>query len=475
MVIQESRLARQLGLVRDWATKFNGKGCIQAVTGFGKTYIAILLIKKLNKNNPNDNSIVIVPSENLYNDWTDRVKGHIAVHDLKNVEVYIINSFIKIQGVIDAKLLILDEYHTYAAPTFSKLFDICNFKWLLGLTATLERLDGKHDMLEKIAPVVDTVGFEESKVNNWISRFKVFNFGIEADIENDIEYQKANKKFNHNFGMFQCSFELMLACGIGDNKRFGVKFRPHSDELAPSNSLLFEIRTKTGKQWREWYANSMGWRGENSHPYCPSALFSYSVLGRQGMKERKLFIYRHPKKIEIIKQITDRLQKQAILFGEDSQIADEIENVLGEKCRAYHSKIKSVTRRIEVVKVFKKKPTEVHYKTIKLGPTKLKREILEDYENKKFQVLSTVRALDEGYNVKGIELVIQHSFNSSKRQDVQRKGRGLRYDEENPYKVAIIINLFIRGSQEEKWLKAKQDGVLGAINVRSVDELIARI
>ena len=119
MLINNEKQIRQNAAIDKWIAR-GGIGTFQWVTGAGKTYIAILIIKRLLKNDANAVINVVVPTLKLKQDWTGyttkdtttgkkiKVAGHIDIHNLKNVNVYVINSYIK-KANHDCKLLIIDK------------------------------------------------------------------------------------------------------------------------------------------------------------------------------------------------------------------------------------------------------------------------------------------------------------------------------------------------------------------------------
>ena len=80
-----------------------------------------------------------------------------------NVRVEIINTIIKYDWSCD--LLVLDEVHMFVADTFYKIFERVSYKFILGLTGTMERLDMRHLLLEKYAPICDRITIEEAENN----------------------------------------------------------------------------------------------------------------------------------------------------------------------------------------------------------------------------------------------------------------------------------------------------------------------
>jgi superfamily II DNA or RNA helicase len=81
-------------------------------------------------------------------------------------------------------------------------------------------------------------------------------------------------------------------------------------------------------------------------------------------------------------------------------------------------------------------------------------KVLNDFRNNVTKVLLCVKALDEGMNIKDIDLEIETGFSSQKRQAIQRAGRSLRYKKD---KIAKIYNLYCYDTVEERWLMKRQE------------------
>lgn len=61
--------------------------------------------------------------------------------------------------------MIQDEVHQMASTLYSTIYDKVKYKLVLALTATLERLDGKEEIIKKYAPVCDTITVDEAEKN----------------------------------------------------------------------------------------------------------------------------------------------------------------------------------------------------------------------------------------------------------------------------------------------------------------------
>lgn len=78
-------------------------------------------------------------------------------------KVEIINTVIR--NIYEVDLLVLDELHAYASEGAITLFEVIKYKYVLGLTATFERLDGRHELLTPYVPICDTVTLSDALAN----------------------------------------------------------------------------------------------------------------------------------------------------------------------------------------------------------------------------------------------------------------------------------------------------------------------
>ena len=178
-----TRTERQRESVKKWINS-KGKGTIVGATGYGKTRCGLMAINALLKKYPQFRILVVVPTDALKVQWL----GHIEEWGFQlSVEVVVINTIIKHSWNCD--LLIIDEIHRCGADEFSKVFSQVKYRIILGLTATIERLDGKHFLIQKYCPVVDDIPTIECLVNGWISEYKEYQILINVD---DIDYYKSN-------------------------------------------------------------------------------------------------------------------------------------------------------------------------------------------------------------------------------------------------------------------------------------------
>lgn len=265
-----SRDEKQRDAVRAWQ-KNNGRGILALPTGFGKTRTAMIAIKSFLSKNKNKNILIIVPTDILKMQWALELEKFDL---LSYVRIEIINSAVKSPENVD--LLILDEIHLYLGQNYINIFNIKKPKLILGLSATFHRLDGRHNLITRICPVVYRISIKEALENNWLSDYREYKVLIEVP---DFEYyQEASRKFQEMFSIFNFDFKEAMRC-------------------------VQDIRH------RRIYAKTLG----IDHKDMDGITFTWM----KNMKERKDFVNNHPKKLEIARKILEARpnSKAVVLTG----------------------------------------------------------------------------------------------------------------------------------------------------------------
>jgi superfamily II DNA or RNA helicase len=279
-------------------------------------------------------------------------------------------------------MLVLDEIHRYAAESFRNIFSVVTCEYILGLTATLEREDGFHEIILEYLKVFDQISVDEALDNGWIAPYKVYNIPVILSDEDQLEYNKANNAFRH--------FAAKL--GHGANA-----FKNATSYLKSSDKAL---------------------QGQAGAYY-------------NSLRKRKSICQNNSNKIVATKKIIDLFSdRNGLIFSATTEFAESLQDTLGDICMTFHSKIKRKDQEL-IVKRFKDKRTKVRF-------------------------LSSVQALNEGFNVPDCSLAIIAGSTSTKRTFIQQLGRVVR---KTPDKEAVIINLYTPGTQEEVWMKKRLEGI----------------
>lgn len=413
------RTKKQQECVRKWSS-VGGKGTLQAATAFGKTRVALIIILTLIAKYLDFHLLVVVPSLYLKNQWEEKL-NNLSI-DTSKWEVIVINSLVKKHTESDpfkTKLLILDEIHRYTAAQFGKVFQVVTYEWVLGLTATLDKEKKKY--VERYAPVFETIELEECVENGWVSDFIVLKMGVELRAQTLIEYKRLEQVFGAMFSKFEFDFGLAMDCLKDKNRRENYASRRGLDA-----GLLFG-------QAKKWFST---------------------------MQAKNNILYNATEKLEltrdIIKVFPDEL---TIAFGQTIDAAEELKHLCNngkEICEVYHSRMSG--------QIIDGK---------KLGQKKLKENIIERFSDpdNELRALSTATSLDEGADIPDISIGIIYSRTSKKRQNIQRIGRAIRYVEDKQTK---IFQVYVRDSQDEKWLNESLDKIPSSkiIEIDSLTELL---
>lgn len=244
----------------------------------GKTRIGLNLIEAFVKRNEECSCLVVVPTQILKDQWIDQLEERGLID---NARVEIINTVIKKEWSCD--LLIQDECHRYVAEQMQKVFQCVNYKNILCLTGTLERLDGKEELIKFYAPVCDRITIEEAEANGWVAPHREYLVLLDVDLTN---YNNWTREFNQCFAYFEWNFKIAMECAT--NK---ITASAYAKKLGLDAKQVMGV----GQKWLKM------------------------------MKLRKDFIYNHPKKLEIAQQIlAARPDSKALTFSATIKQAEAI-------------------------------------------------------------------------------------------------------------------------------------------------------
>lgn len=243
-------------------------GTVVGATGVGKTRIALMCLQRVLNKNPWISAIIVVPTRVLKKQWESQLTSWNI-----NATVLVMNTAAKKSFHCD--FLVIDECHHVNSEILRKIFNNCSPSMILGLTATYERLDGKEkEVLNRYAPVCDTISLEEAKQNGWVSKYVEYKVLLDVDLT---EYDNANRTFMNNFAFFNFAWDDFMNC-------------------------------VTNPVFRNKYAKA--------HGYTVKEVSACAFTCNKAMQFRKNFILNHPKKLEIAKKIlSKRPDKKAITFN----------------------------------------------------------------------------------------------------------------------------------------------------------------
>lgn len=444
------RTKRQLTAVKKWVTT----GCMGTVewpTGVGKTRIATTAIQVMRRHNPIREFIVVVPTIPLKNQWEEGL-AKLGLSDRS--KVIVINGLVRKRVKVKTELLVLDEIHRYAAKTFAKVFDIVETEYILGLTATLKRLDKKHKILEAHAKIIDKMSLFEARRDGYMAIFREYNLGITMTEEELGIYAPIYSSYQYYMNKFHQDFDLMKFCAMG------LEPRIKGEEYIPPSVVRYAMRLGwKGNTPYQAYQVLMNnriaprghkkdlWGGDLEHPYHPRKLYISAILGMRSIRAIKNFVYSAPGKTDAVVALLKAFNRKAICFGEKISRVEEIHTRLPEITVVYHS---DMTKR-----------------------NKLK-SLSEIMTNPRIKAILTARALDLGFDWPEFELGIIESRTSSPTQQTQRRGRVVRTHtfEDGSEKQSVIINIYLKDTKDFDWMKKGQVGSGPVKWVESIHEIV---
>lgn len=366
-----TRDQRQTLCIKRWK-EAGGRATIEAATGFGKTNVAVKIISALYMARRDLNVLVVVPTTTLKEQW-EAILYKRGLSDA--CRVVVINTAIKYDWKCD--LLVIDEVHRTGADEFSAVFKVVKYTLVLSLTATLERLDGKHSIIIKYCPIADSISILEALANGWVAPYKEYQVLI--DVEDIAQFKALQKDFIYHFEFFNFDFDLAMSMTGEHGFRNKIRYRDIICQSSDPKMLSETLKTI------------------NFH----AAGFS------RAMSARKAFINNHPKKIEIARKIIEaRPDKKIITFSNSVKMAESI----------------------GIGKVYSGKDTK-----------KKGRITLDEIKDGKELVLNTCAKANEGLDLEGLSVAIMIGIDSAKIKAVQRIGRVIRYEKDKRAEIFNIV------------------------------------
>lgn len=251
----------------------------------------MLIIDKLKHSNPNLHTIVLVPTTTLQEQWISELDERGL---LLNTEVFVMMGASKHSYKCD--LLIIDEAHRVNSEVLSANLVNTQYKYILGLTATFERLDGRHEILAKYAPVCDTITMEDALFNGWVAKYK--DYVVVIDVPDIDTYNSYNSEFNKAYEFFNWDFDKAMSMAGKDGFRNRWEY---AKELAPNN---YEHQKEMFK-----------------------SITYYATSFMRNMQNRKKFVQNHPKKLEVAQEIIKwRNDKKIVTFSANVKMAESFKN-----------------------------------------------------------------------------------------------------------------------------------------------------
>jgi len=187
--------------------KSNYKAIFEVTTGAGKTFCSIQLIKEVWKIDKDVSVLIVVPKNiiledtwfrELYNNGITLTQvgvyyGHIK--EIGKVTITNMQSLSRINLEI-FDMIIYDEIHNYGTTRMLEYVER-KFKYKVGLSATLERMDDKHYKLMEIFDYnIFKYSPKQALDEGVLNPFNFYNIGVEMDSEAREQYEILTQEIN---------------------------------------------------------------------------------------------------------------------------------------------------------------------------------------------------------------------------------------------------------------------------------------
>tara|TARA_R110002051_G_scaffold71857_1_gene129811 strand:- start:2952 stop:4154 length:1203 start_codon:yes stop_codon:yes gene_type:complete len=200
--------------------------------------------------------------------------------------------------------------------------------------------------------------------------------------------------------------------------------------------VALELTKEEKAQYKTVNANFGYWKGKlgfDAFNMAQTVLANKSKYGNEMMqaalgfyraiRQRKTIVDHAENKIKLAQLFANSIDGRILVFGGDNAFTDSLaDSITGSV--VYHSK-----------------------KT-----KKVKEAALKDFKNGDAKVLCSTKALNQGLDIPNAHIGLICGLTSKALTMVQRVGRLVRIDPNNPDKTGEIVILYVKDSQEEKWL-----------------------
>jgi len=181
----------------------NRRGSVVLPTGSGKTFLAVQAIADAGVS-----TLVVVPTIDLMNQWHatltnafgEQLPDGVGVlgggsHNLTEITVTTYDSAYRYINEYGDRfgLLVVDEVHHLPAPTYQQIPEMTIAPYRLGLTATYERADEQHEVLEDLLGSVVYQEAVDELTGEYLSEYETIHLQVELTGDEretyDEEYQ----------------------------------------------------------------------------------------------------------------------------------------------------------------------------------------------------------------------------------------------------------------------------------------------
>ena len=386
----------------DWWQKREHRGIVEAVTGAGKTRLAIAaMAQQLRRGEP---AVVVVPTKDLLHQWKRELEkwlvGELGMSvsvgllganrkdTLNNCDVLVSTAQSGSRRTLLPRgrrgLLVADEVHHYGARSWSQILQD-DFDRRLGLTATYERDDSgiERSLDPYFGGGIFPVDYARALADDVIAPFKIAFVAVRFSGAEQRRYEEHDEKAGR--------YRRKLV------REYGLPEEPFGEFMREVNHL------------------AVG--GEEEATGLARAYLNAFSKRRQTLAGAR-------EKFKRVADLSAAVHKaeRSILFAQTKEAAARA--VAGMTERGIKGAV--LTSSMDMSE---------------------RKEVFAAFEDGQHELVAAPRLLDEGVDVPAADLAIVLASSRSRRQMIQRMGRVVRKKQDN--RLARLAILYVMGSSED--------------------------
>ena len=177
------------------------RGVVVLPTGSGKSHVALLAMIEVQRS-----ALVVAPPIDLMNQWYALLSQSFGIevgllgggyHEIEDLTVATYDSAYMHMERLGNRwgLVVFDEVHHLPGEMYSHAAEMCLAPYRLGLTATPERADGQHIMLDSlVGPIAYERGIKELS-GKYLAEYRVERRQVQMVAEERAHYEAARDEY----------------------------------------------------------------------------------------------------------------------------------------------------------------------------------------------------------------------------------------------------------------------------------------
>lgn len=468
------KLERRKLSIKKWKESKKGNGIIESYLGFGKSKYVTDIKSNIDAFHKTSCSIcIVVPNSSVKKQWEVIAKNF-------NFISYSIIHFKQVSNILsEFDLVIYDELQTYIHRLEFLITNIPS-KWKLGLSNILSDIDKKN--LNTILPIVDTINYNEALKYGWNNTIE-YNLNIDLIEEERALYESISKEISIKYEYF--NYDLDMLSYARRNVRNSY-YKAKDEDFARDHEGAEYVAKKL-------HNNYLVVKGNDGKLKTIKDLDLFEFLNEEAedlfnlFKERKLLIETSESIIEASRGVVYKLgdKKDAILFSHKNDIILTLHKLL-KNSEKFYNNLPTIEKQIEKVLKYKTQKAAdrnaikkngiayqsgqdwcVKYKeTKKIGATKQQKDIIDRFNEGKFNYLISNNLLKFKESVKKVDFCIKMNSNKNSLDHSLQKAY-LKHTS-----TSVFINIVINKTISVKNFELSQKNSNNIRNVSNINEIL---